>query len=305
MLKNKVKELLKNKKIIAVGAFVVVALGLAGATIALSSNATPINEVSKANEVSNKQDNSKDNKKEENKKADNKKADNKKEDTKKGEAKKEENNNSPVEDKEANTRANEEGGDKTLAVANTGNTQDVNLDSSSANTSNSNSSSSVSNSSSNTSNTNTGSSSSSNTSNASSTVAPSKPSEDHDHTHDHVHNWVPITQQITHPEEGYWADELVSGAWTEEIPVYEERARDICNGCGLDITEDPWTHAEEQILAGNYACMGYHTEYRQFQVGTNTVHHDAIYSKKWIVSSPAWVETVTTGYQCSICGDIK
>lgn len=301
MLKNKLKELLKNKKVLAVCAFVVVALGLAGATLALSSSATPINEVSKANEVSNKQDNSKDNKKEENKKADNKK-----EDTKKEENKKEENSNSPVEDKDVDTHANEEGGAQTLAVANTGNTQDTNLDSSSStstNTSNTNSSSSVSNSSSSdTSNTNTG--SSGNTSNTnSSTVAPSEPS--HDHTHDHVHNWVPITQQITHPEEGYWADELVSGAWTEETPVYEKQAREICNGCGLDITEDPWTHAEEQMLAGNYACGGYHTEYRQVQVGTNTVYHDAIYSKKWIVSSPAWVETVTTGYQCSDCGATK
>lgn len=290
MLKNKVKELLKNKKVLSVCAFVVVAVGLAGAIVALSSSSTSVPEVSKADEVSNKQDNSKDNKKEENKKSDNKKEDSKKEDIKK-----EENNNSPVEDKEVDTHANEEGGAQTLAVANAGNTQDTNLDSSSGSTSNTDSSSSVSN------------SSSSNTSNASSTVAPSEPSHDHDHdhTHDHVHNWVPITQQITHPEEGYWADELVSGAWTEEIPVYEERARDICNGCGLDITEDPWTHAEEQILAGNYACMGYHTEYRQVQVGTNTVQHDAIYSKKWIVSSPAWVETVTTGYQCSDCGATK
>lgn len=294
MLKNKVKELLKNKKVLSVCAFVVVAGGLAGVTLALSSSATPINEVSKANEVSNKQDNSKDNKVNSNK-----------------DNKKEESNNSPVEDKEVDTHANEEGGAQTLAVANTGNTEDTNLDSSSSgtstNTANTDSSSSVSNSSSS-SNTNTGSSSSSNTSNASSsssssTVAPSEPS--HDHTHDHVHNWVPITQQITHPEEGYWADELVSGAWTEEIPVYEERARDICNGCGLDITEDPWAHIDEQLDAGNYNCMGYHTEYRQFQVGTNTVHHDAIYSKKWIVSSPAWVETVTTGYQCSDCGAIQ
>ena len=292
MLKNKLKELLKNKKVLAVCAFVVVALGLAGATLALSSSATPINEVSKANEVSNKQDNSKDNK-----------------DNKKEENKKEENNNSPVEDKEVDTHANEEGGAQTLAVANTGNTEDTNLDSSSGtstNTSNTDSSSSVSNSNSS-SNTNTGSSSSNtsntNSSSSSNTVAPSEPS--HDHTHDHIHNWVPITQQITHPEEGYWADELVSDAWTEEIPVYEKRAREICNGCGLDITEDPWAHADEQLDLGNYNCMGYHTEYRQFQVGTNTIHHDAIYSKKWIVSSPAWVETVTTGYQCSDCGAIQ
>ena len=298
MLKNKVKELLKNKKVLSVCAFVVVAGGLAGATLALSSSATSVNEVSKAesvksNEASNKQDNSKDNK------------DNKKEDTKK-----EESNNSSAEDKEVDTHVHEEDEAKTLAVANTGNTEDTNLNSSSSgtstNTSNTDSSSSVSNSNSS-SNTNTGSSSSNtsntNSSSSSNTVAPSEPS--HDHTHDHIHNWVPITQQITHPEEGYWADELVSDAWTEEIPVYEERARDICNGWGLDLTEDPWAHADEQLDLGNYNCMGYHTEYRQFQVGTNTIHHDAIYSKKWIVSSPAWVETVTTGYKCSDCGATK
>ena len=298
MLKNKVKELLKNKKILSVCAFVVVAGGLTGVTLALSSSATSVNEVSKAesvksNEESNKQDNSKDNKVTSNK-----------------DTKKEESNNSSAEDKEVDTHVHEEDEAKTLAVANTGNTEDTNLNSSSSgtstNTESTNSSSSVSNSNSS-SNTNTGSSSSNtsntNSSSSSNTVAPSEPS--HDHTHDHIHNWVPITQQITHPEEGYWADELVSGAWTEEIPVYEKRARDICNGCGLDITGFHLQHAEEQLLAGNIACGAYHTEYRQVQVGTNTVYHDAIYSKKWIVSKPAWVETVTTGYQCSDCGAIQ
>ena len=293
MLKNKVKELLKNKKVLSVCAFVVVAGGLAGVNLALSSSATPVNEVSKAesvksNEESNKQDNSKDNKVTSNK-----------------DTKKEESNNSSAEDKEVDTHVHEEDEAKTLAVTNTGNTEDTNLNSSSSGTS-TNSSSSVSNSNSS-SNTNTGSSSSNtsntNSSSSSNTVAPSEPS--HDHTHDHIHNWLPITQQITHPEEGYWADELVSGAWTEEIPVYEEHARDICNGCGLDITGFHLQHAEEQLLAGNIACGAYHTEYRQVQVGTNTVYHDAIYSKKWIVSSPAWVETVTTGYQCSDCGAIQ
>ena len=272
MLKNKVKELLKNKKVLSVCAFVVVAGGLTGVTLALSSSATSVNEVSKAESVkSNEESNKQDNKVNSNK------------DTKKEDTKKEESNNSPVEDKEVDTHAHEEGEAETLVAANTGNTEDTNLNSSSSDTS--------------TNTANTNSSSNSNT------TAPSQPS--HDHTHDHIHNWVPITQQITHPEEGYWADELVSGAWTEEIPVYEERAREICNGCGLDITEDPWAHIDEQLDKDNYNCMGYHTEYRQFQVGTNTVYHDAIYSKKWIVSKPAWVETVTTGYQCSDCGAIQ
>lgn len=45
MLKKKLKELLKNKKVLSVCAFVVVAGGLAGATLALSSSATSVNEV--------------------------------------------------------------------------------------------------------------------------------------------------------------------------------------------------------------------------------------------------------------------
>lgn len=89
-------------------------------------------------------------------------------------------------------------------------------------------------------------------------------------------------------------------AWTETVnePICETVERSICNGCGLDITGDPWTHIENQMLAGNMSCGGYHSEWIQVQTGTNT----------YTVTHPEqghW-ETyeVLTGYQCS-CGDIQ
>lgn len=120
----------------------------------------------------------------------------------------------------------------------------------------------------------------------------------------HTHSWQEVYKDVAHSEEGHWEDVLVSSAWTEEVPVYEEQARSICNGCGKDITGSPWDHIEEQALAGNFACGGYHVEYIEIQVGTNTINHDAVYEKKWVVDKAAWTEKVLTGHQCS-CGATK
>ena len=69
-------------------------------------------------------------------------------------------------------------------------------------------------------------------------------------------------------------------AWDETVsePIYENVELCICNGCGADITGDPWGHLESQMLAGNMACSGYHSEWHEVQTGTNTytVHHDEI-----------------------------
>ena len=121
----------------------------------------------------------------------------------------------------------------------------------------------------------------------------------------HTHNWVAITEQVHHDEEGHWEEYVVSQAWTEEVPIYEEQARSICNGCGKDITGNTTAHIKEQALAGNYACGGYHVEYIKVQTGTNKVEHPAVTDKKWIVDKAAWTETVTTGYKCSGCGATK
>lgn len=121
----------------------------------------------------------------------------------------------------------------------------------------------------------------------------------------HTHNWVAITEQVHHDEEGHWEEYVVSQAWTEEVPIYEEQARSICNGCGKDITGNTTAHIKEQALAGNYACGGYHVEYIKVQTGTNRVEHPAVTDKKWIVDKAAWTETVTTGYKCDGCGATK
>lgn len=57
-------------------------------------------------------------------------------------------------------------------------------------------------------------------------------------------------------------------AWTEEIPKYETRCRDVCNQCGADVTNDPVTH----ITTPGTTCGGYHLEYYDVQVGTTTVN---------------------------------
>lgn len=119
----------------------------------------------------------------------------------------------------------------------------------------------------------------------------------------HTHSLVPITSVVHHEEQGHYEKILVSEAWTEEVPIYEEQAREICNGCGADITADPYTHNENHMLNGE--AGGWTTEWKKVQVGTNKINHDAVYEDKWVVDKAAWDETVTTGYKCSSCGATK
>ena len=118
----------------------------------------------------------------------------------------------------------------------------------------------------------------------------------------HTHSWQDVYKDVAHSEEGHWEDVLVSPAWKEEIPIYEEQAREICNGCGADITSDPYTHNEEHMLNGE--AGGWTTEYVQVQVGTNSVNHPAVTEKRWVVDKAAWTEKVLIGHQCS-CGATK
>lgn len=121
----------------------------------------------------------------------------------------------------------------------------------------------------------------------------------------HTHNWVAQTKQVHHKEQGHYEDVLVKPAWTEEVPVYEERERSICNGCRKDITSNPYKHMEDALMAGNTKCGGFHSEWKKVQVGTKKVHHKAQYKKKWVVDKKAWTETVVTGHKCSGCGQTK
>ena len=95
---------------------------------------------------------------------------------------------------------------------------------------------------------------------------------------------------VQHEEEGHWEKVLVKDAWDEEVPIYEEQIRHICNNCGEDITGSENDHMFEHLSNGELA--GWHEEVKNIQVGTETVHHEAVYEDKWIVDKEAWTETI-------------
>lgn len=156
-----------------------------------------------------------------------------------------------------------------------------------------------------TSNNTSNSTSNNNINNSNSNKNENNTSNNKSNKNEHTHTWVEVYKDVSHAEEGHWENVLVKDAWTESFPVYEEREVNICNGCGKDITNDPWGHIEEQALAGNFKCGSFHGEWKQVQVGTNTIKHDAVYEQKWIVDKAAWTEKVLSGYKCSSCGVTK
>ena len=118
----------------------------------------------------------------------------------------------------------------------------------------------------------------------------------------HNHKWVDITEEIHHPEEGHWETVIITPEQTKEVPVYELQERAICNGCGKDITDDIDGHMKTQMLAGNMACGGFHSEWKEIKVGTKKEVIPAVKEKKWVVDKAAWTETKVVGRKCIDCG---
>lgn len=142
---------------------------------------------------------------------------------------------------------------------------------------------------------------SSTTSNKPSANKPSKPSSSKPSKPSHTHNWVASTKQIHHDAVGHNEKVLVKPAWTEKIPRYKNEAREICNGCGADVTHNYVEHEKNHALNGEKG--GRHTEYKKVFSHYEEVNHPAQYKDKWVVDKPAWTETVTS-YHCS-CGAKK
>ena len=113
----------------------------------------------------------------------------------------------------------------------------------------------------------------------------------------HTHSWEPVYKEV---DKGYWKQELVKAAWTEEIPQYTMKYRSICNGCGADITDCLHEHMQSQMLAGNFACGGYTNTPIKTQIGTKTVEHPAEYKDVWVSNIVKEVDY----YKCS-CGATK
>lgn len=124
----------------------------------------------------------------------------------------------------------------------------------------------------------------------------------------HTHAWVEQTKTVHHDEVGHNEQYVVKVAWDENVQeaIYDTKVKWICNGCGADITSDPWGHIDAQLDAGIYTCGGYHSDAEQVVTGYNTytIHHDAEYGTRWVVDQAAYDETVTAGYKCS-CGATK
>ena len=98
---------------------------------------------------------------------------------------------------------------------------------------------------------------------------------------------------MLHEGSGHYETQVVKEAWDE--PVYEMQARDVCNQCGADVTNDPWGHMDASIVDGQETCWAYPTEWVKVQTGT--VHHDA-------ETKQVWVQDVAPYAQCSGCGEI-
>ena len=140
---------------------------------------------------------------------------------------------------------------------------------------------------------------------------------DHDAEYKKVVDKEAWTETINHPEEGHYEVEE-DGYWTlkvsasedgkeyscerifveldtkicdengmdVEVPVFEQKYRNICNGCGADITGNEHDHNVNHMLNGEKG--GWHSEYRTYQTGTKTEHYDAY----WVVDKEAWTETI-------------
>ena len=122
-------------------------------------------------------------------------------------------------------------------------------------------------------------------------LEPSIPVEPENPDKPHEHHWVDNIVKIEHPEEGHYEKVLVKDAWDEEVPIYELQWRDICNDCGADITGNTLQHGKDHAL-NDGTTGGYTTKQVEVQVGTETVHHEAVYEDKWIVDKEAWTETI-------------
>ncbi|MCQ4021736.1 MULTISPECIES: hypothetical protein [unclassified Ruminococcus] len=94
-------------------------------------------------------------------------------------------------------------------------------------------------------------------------------------------------EYINHPAETKQVWVVDKEAYTYEEPVYESKARAICNDCGADVTDD-LSHCGEELLNGGKGS--YSVRYIQIQTGTKTVTvpEEGHYETK--VVKEAWTE---------------
>ena len=73
-----------------------------------------------------------------------------------------------------------------------------------------------------------------------------------------------------------------------KTPMYSQVAREVCNGCGSDITDNYNEHLESNVLDGNTNCASFHTVYIMQQYDVRNV----VYPATYVVDKEAYVEKV-------------
>lgn len=114
----------------------------------------------------------------------------------------------------------------------------------------------------------------------------------------HTHTWEAQTKVVHHEAETKQVWVVDKEAYDE--PVYEGHV--ICNGCGKDFGPDG-SYSEDEFMIHLLTCDpgSYHVK----SVKVGTIHHEAEGHYETQVVTPAWDETVVTGYVCSGCGAAK
>lgn len=91
------------------------------------------------------------------------------------------------------------------------------------------------------------------------------------------------TTEATTEYDSGWVWVVDREAQWVELPVYEMRHRDLCNGCGMDVTTCIAEHFTREALINN-GCGGYHSDYYSVQVGTEWVYEEE--QGHWEPSNP-------------------
>ena len=106
--------------------------------------------------------------------------------------------------------------------------------------------------------------------------------------HDAVTKYHPA---VTKKHDREW---IVTG--THEEPVYETRWVNVCNDCGVQLSDANFRREHLLWEADNGGRGSYHAEEQQVQVGTKTVE-DGYWKEAYTeVVSKAWTETITPAY---------
>ena len=114
---------------------------------------------------------------------------------------------------------------------------------------------------------------------------------------EHKHNYnIPITKTVHHDAVTRQETYTVVDKEAYDEPVYDSHY--VCKACGQDFGKDG-------IAVGEHSAIYGHS-YEVKKVQTGTKHHDAVTHQetRTVTVTPAYDETVTTGYKCS-CGATK